>query len=233
MKKVFFGLLYISFAALSAPGTTIVDFCGDGSKSFAREADSETKTGCLWEYSESKALIHCRSISGLVYGGMCTSWSVERSYAPNFWLGPDFRIQVALGAGVKTSAKGMLVWKKSDFLNNANFEDVSFAAGNSLSADLDMISANRCDIRFAVKQGEVWYVSDANARRNGLFTIDPTATGWRLIDTGKNYTIGSEAVSVVFDDVQAVGLYMDAVRDKDQTRVVCKAFKVDAAFDQE
>ena len=226
MKTIW--MLIISVAVFAtAEATRIVDYAGFGSNANSRPADVDTTTGDTWHFSESAPLVqHTWLTNGTVYGGVNTTWSVPMAYAPNLWLGATFEVRVIPDNSSDTALKGIVFWKKDDFLNGAGTGQAGFSSGDSLSANITIVSGTSIDIRFVVKQGGQWYVSDTKKTAAGLFELDPSAAMWRTISTG-DYAIGDE-VSVELDDVEAVGLYTSASGPAQQSRVTFDRFSADA-----
>lgn len=222
MKKTAIGLLTVLFMALSASAALIVDFTpvDPGVNVNSRAADSDTTTGDTWNFSDSIALIASGGGSNdRMYGGMVTTWSSPFTYAPALrHLGTTRVTQVQVypstTASYSTSAKGIFLWNKADFLNGTDSQTVVFSAGSLLSVNLTTISAATRDFRFVVNQGGTYYVSNSNKTdaTAGVFSIDPSTVSWRTVSTDGSYTVGDTASTITLNDVQAVGLYINATR---------------------
>ena len=228
MKKWLWVALF-SGMAVAARAVEIVRYEGSGGNISSRAADVDTTTGDTWNFSESTALIQNAGITnGTVYGGMNTTWSVPAAYAPNLWLGGTLEVRVIPDNGSDTAFNGVVFWKQADFLNGADAKRVSFSGGDSLSVNLTILSGV-ADIRFAVNQGGVWYVSDTSRTSAGLFSIEPAAVMWRTVSMDGTYTIGGTASAVVMNNVRAVGLYLQASRAAQQARITLDRFSADAS----
>jgi hypothetical protein len=215
--------------ALATRAVEIVRYQGSGGNISSRAADVDTTTGDAWHFSESTALIQNAGITnGTVYGGMNTTWNVPKVYAPNFWLGGTLEVRVIPDNGSDTALKGVVFWKQVDFLNGADTKRVSFSGGDTLSVNLTIISGV-ADIRFAVKQDDVWYISDTTRTSTGLFSIEPSAVTWWTVSMDGTYTIGGTASSVALNNVRAVGLYLQAARAAQQARITLDRFVADAS----
>lgn len=233
MKKIMMMLILAMMTASYATAERAVDFKAGSANVRARRADRATPAGHTWDFSEKTPLIDSRAPNGRICGGLITTWAPEKNDVPLLEAGGPthpFRVLVNSSGGV-TTARGMIVWVKENFIGGADSKKVGFSAGDSISAEFDLISANSCDIRFAVKQGDVWYVTSGTvARSNGTFSLEPATTRWRTLAVDAEYAMGGSASSVTFDDVQAVGLYMNVRRDASNSRVVCKTFTADVSF---
>lgn len=233
MKKIMMLLIVTVMAALHAPAERAVDFKAGSANVKARRADLATTKGHTWTFSETIPLIDSRAPNGRIFGGLVTTWAPEKNDVPLLEAGGSshpFRVLVNSSGGAAT-ARGMIVWVKANFSGGAELKKAGFSAGDSISAEFDLISANSCDIRFAVKQGEVWYVTaNAVAKSNGTFSVNPVTAKWRTLAPEAEYAIGGTAAAVTFDDVQAVGLYMNVRRDAANSRLVCKSFTADVSF---
>lgn len=233
MKKTGMVLILTMMAALYAPAERAVDFKAGSANVRARRADLATPGGNTWNFSETIPLIDSRAPNGRICGGLITTWTPEKTDVPLLEAGGPthpFRVLVNSSGGA-TTIRGMTVWVKANFIGGADSKKAGFSAGDSISAEFDLISANSCDIRFAVKQGDVWYVTaNAVAKSNGPFSLEPVTARWRTIAPDAEYALGGAAAAVTFDDVQAVGLYMNVRRDAANSRVVCKTFTADVSF---
>lgn len=219
---------------LGASAAVIVDFNREGvsANALARAADINTTLGDTWNFSDSTPLISSTDgTNSTVYGGMATTWSTSTDYNPNLrHLASEFQIQVQSGLG-NTAAKGMLVWKKEDFLNGANAQTVGFSSGDSLSVNFTTIAVSSRSFRFVVNQGGSWYVSNIQKSdtTTGVWSIDPTSYSWRTITTDGNYTIAASGAMIALDDIRAVGLYMDVARTGNQTLIKFDGFQANVS----
>ncbi|MFA5688196.1 MAG: hypothetical protein WC959_03465 [Kiritimatiellales bacterium] len=200
----------------------------------SRKVDSRSANGVVWAFSESKILLtHPTGTNGTVYGGMIATWSIpDPVYLPALkWYTHQFLMQVNLGAGPDTAFKGILLWNKKDFLNGANTKSVSLSANDTMSCNFMAVSASTRDFRFAVKQGDAWYVSGVvkNDPSTGIFSVKPASISWNKISMD-DYSIEKSAAPVEFDDVQAVGLYMNVTRKGNQSLLRFNDFQANATI---
>lgn len=220
MKRLFLAPAVGMMMTTSASATLIVDFDPPINTVGARAADVETPGGHTWDFFASTNALLTGGTDGqntTVYGGLTTTWE-NPEYSPNFRFlsnagGSRFQLQV--NPGTPSSAKGMLLWNKSDFLNGGNSGSVRFEAGGSLAINITTnVSASTRELRFVVNQGGNYYVTDTAKVSPDIesYAIDPSAVSWRPISTDGNYTIG-EIVAITLDDIRTVGLYFDIVRE--------------------
>ncbi|MFA5688195.1 MAG: hypothetical protein WC959_03460 [Kiritimatiellales bacterium] len=232
MKKIILFLIAIPAAGILS-AVEIVNFNRAGLGSVgSRKADVMKNSGYIWNFSDIRPLIaDAGGTNSAVHGGFITSWSPDAKYDSKLrWYDEGFQLFVypPLQDGYETAGKGILVWNKTDFLAGAG-KTATFSADDKLSAIFTGISASTMDIRFVVRQGGVYYVSDAKKKGSGaeLFSIKPAAVQWRTIST-EDYSIGNSPVNVEFTDVQGVGLYMNVSRKGNQTNIKLKTFSATA-----
>lgn len=196
----------------------VVDFTTNLGTTNSRAADIDTNTGDTWNFSATTALIEdttpqAGESNKRVYGGAITTWATSQAYAPlNRILDTttDFlQLQVnptTLTGG--TSAKGVWLWNKADFLNGFNSGTLSIGAGDSLSLDIFQLSGGTTS-RFVVNQAGTYYVSNASsANTTGTFSIaDLSTQTWAPLNT-TDYSFGSFS-SVALNDVQGVGVFFN------------------------
>jgi hypothetical protein len=212
---------HLFFAALpltpSLNAAIVVDFTTNSGTTNSRAADSDTGTGDTWNFSSTTALIEDTTLqpgesNKRVYGGVITTWSASQSYAPNnrFLDGTTDFMQLQVNPtspASGTSAKGVWLWNKADFLNGFNTGTLSIGAGDSLSLDLFQLSGGTTS-RFVVNQGGAYYVSNASTATTGTFSIaDLSTQTWAALNT-TDYTFGSFS-SVTLNDVQGVGVFFN------------------------
>lgn len=218
---------------LNAGATVVVDYNTPTNNINSRVADSDVNGADTWNFSDTTALIPAGDTgqNGTIYGGMNTTWSDGSAYAPFLrHQASAFQLQVNKGVGVDTSAQGLLIWKKENFLGGADSQTVNFDTGDSLSVNLPTFAATSRELRFAMKWGGTYYVSNLRTTVNGAqtFSIDPASTSWRTITTDGNYTIGAATFYENLDDIEAVGLYWNMARTGNQTAVRFDDFQTDA-----
>lgn len=198
----------------------VVDFTTNLGTTNSRAADINTQNGDTWNFSTTTALINDTTLAPgesnkRVYGGVITAWSTAQNYAPlNRILdvadpNPD-RLQLQVNPGNLTggtSAKGVWLWNKADFLNGFSSGTLSIAAGDSLSLDIFQLSGGTSS-RFVVNQAGTYYVSNASRNTTGTFSIaDLSTQTWAALNT-TDYSFGSFS-SVTLDDVQGVGVFFN------------------------
>ena len=234
MKKVVLGIGLAVLSALNVSATTAVDlwWSTTNGNASARTPDSFTALSSTWNFSDTTKLItSTKGTNATVYGGMAATWTTAQTnnYTPLLQWSvdvPGFKVRVNPDIpATATATKGILLWKKADFLNGMNTNTVGFISGNSLTADVGVTGS--AELRFVVNQGGAYYVSDTNSTVAGVFTIDPTTTLWRTLSTDNSYTIGTTAVTLTLNDIQAVGIYMSGARTGAPvtTMVTVKSFK--------
>jgi len=190
-----------------------------------RNPDANGQNSAVWNFSDTEPLITAaQGTNAVVYGGIFDTWSVAASYTPQlrFYQGVEIQNQVLPSNGSDTTATGMLVWKKEDFLNGVATQTVSFASGSTLSCSVNTLAGSG-EVRFIVKQDGSYHVSAASATASGAFAVDPSATDWAPISTA-DYSIGSYAPNS-FSNVQAVGLYYSTARNGNQSNVRLGEFR--------
>ena len=203
----------------------------------ARAADMETNTGDTWNFSDTTALLDNSdpgATNTTIYGGMKTTWSIEQDYSPlHRYNQAVYQLRIVPGDASDTSATGMLIWKKEDFLTNST-ERLAFDSGDSLSINLTSVTANPVDLRFVVKQAGSYYVSRTAKTASGaeLFSIaDASAEKWALLNTG-DYTYGA-FTSLVVDDIEAVGFYINLANTGSLISFLFDDFQVNASVVEE
>lgn len=121
---------------------------------------------------------------------------------------------------------GLWVWKKQDFLNGGRDHPVSFSEGSELALYLQRYFMGLDGVRFVVREGEKFYVSERVFRGAGQVrgsgngkqhVLRPTRTRWASYDPEAPYHIRFDADRAEFrphqfEDVTAVGFY--AYKDK-------------------
>jgi hypothetical protein len=199
----------------------VVDFTTNFGTTNSRAADTDTNTGDTWNFSTTTALIEDTTLQAgesnkRVYGGVITTWATSQAYAPLHRIldvadpNPD-RLQLQVNPTTLTggtSAKGVWLWNKADFLNGFNSGTLSIGAGDSLSLDVFQLSGGTTS-RFVVNQAGTYYVSSASSTNStGTFSIaDLSTQTWAPLDT-TDYSIGSFS-SVALNDVQGVGVFFN------------------------
>lgn len=63
---------------------------------------------------------------------------------------------------------------------------------------------------------------------SGFFSIDPASVSWRTISIDGSYTIGETASMIALDNIQSVGLYLNAARGANQTNIQFNDFQANA-----
>lgn len=240
MRKIMVGIMAAALSALSASAVMVVDFGWEKSNGTvpAREPDRIEALGTTWNFSDTQKLISSKKrASSTVYGGIAATWTTAQTnnFIPSlkfYSKTPGFHVQVdpADPKSAVTSVKGILLWKKADFLNNMNVGMLGFIAGNTLTTDVGLL-AKRAEVRFVLNQGGTYYVSNTKSTAAGVFMIDPTATLWRTISTDNKYTIGENAVTLPLNDIQAIGIYISGTRETQaltRTTIDIKSFVADA-----
>ncbi len=205
----------LSAAAVSA--STFVDYniCTTSSPSVA--ADIQSTTGDTWTFSDTTPLITggTGGQNGTVYGGVITTWSGAADYNPVLLeLNADrgLQVQVIPRNGSTTTAKGVWLWKKQDFLSGSG-QTIKFVSGDSISLNLSWSQASSRETRMVVNQGGTYYVSQYSSAGTGTMSVDPTATQWAVLNTS-NYTWGAFS-ALSLSDIRAVGLYFNVSRTAD------------------
>lgn len=217
--------------SMAASASLIVDYTPDGTTVNSRAADSDTQTGDTWTFSESTALFLKAGAGNMeIYGGMTTTWGATQDAAPAFRQAAGGYLQVYVDTPNDTqgtSLKGMYAWRQSEFINGGDAAQVGFSSGDTLSANFSILNGASRDIRFTVKQGDTWYVSNQSKTDNttGTYSLDPsTYTGWAVMDTS-DYSWG-EFSGTTFTDVQAVGLYMNYSKTDNNVQIRMDDFQV-------
>jgi len=210
----------------------VVDFdrTGVSTNDGSRSPDTDTLFGDTWTFSDTVPMVSSTDGSNAtIYGGAITTWSESQDYTPiHRFLNSRLQLFVIPSdpnpKTIDTSAEGMLVWTKADFLNGTNAQTVSLNAGDMLSCNIDGVTGNN-EFRFVVKEAGVYYVSEATTSGNGAYSIDPTTTNWATINTS-TYAIDSSFVSQSFTDVQAAGLYFFSERADNNTNIKIDRFEL-------
>jgi len=210
------GLVMLGAMVSSAALVIDYDYTSATANSTKRLVDVDTTTGDTWDFSDTVALIPNPTAQGqnaTIYGGIKTSWDPAGAYDPAVLnVSSTDRLRVAVnpdGDENSTSAEGMFIWKKADFLNGGSSLQMGFGAGDAMSISFATITATDRQFRFVVKSGGVYYVNNLNhsAAGAGSFSITPqTQSGWAPISTDGNYTIGTFE-GTQFADIEAVGFY--------------------------
>ncbi|MFA5688201.1 MAG: hypothetical protein WC959_03490 [Kiritimatiellales bacterium] len=232
-------ICFVSTLAVSISAVTVVDY--DRSEeagtpntvgNSARNPDVSTPTARMWNFSTTEELLKddVKGTNNTVYGGMNYSWTAVETNVLFRYYNDAIQLSVG-GAGTDADLTGIIFWDKSDFLNNADTQLVGFSGTDSLSASFETRSGGTTwDIRFVINQGGTWYVSDQNitATGSGVFSSVPATGTWHAISTNGNYTISVTAEPITFDNVLAVGLYINGARKNGQVTVRINDFIADA-----
>lgn len=218
----------------------IVDYTPPGTNIRWRNPDFSTGTEARWNFDNNTPMVHAESgVNAIIHGWINTSWAMESpDYTPNIrhFLDNGIQIQVARGAGVATSLQAVLLWKKEQFLNGANTVTMRFEPGALMSASFNSIGAANREIRFVVKQNGIYYVTidrkTTNANSENPYIIDPTSMEWTTISADSSFTIGDAPLSNIhFDDIEAVGIYLDLSHPENQSNTIISGFTVTAVAD--
>jgi hypothetical protein len=232
------------FAASTAPAVVVVDFTNAATTvESAAGRDVDTASGDAWSFRDTGTPLFSGTSDGSntrIWGGLTTTWTPDNAaYNPPMNLLTNGRLYIQNTGGAagtySTTATGMLIWKKENFLAGANAQTVQFGAEDTLTVGWTQIVSTSHDMRFVVQQGGTYYVSNANytdavANQTGTtaenWSIYAAATTWAPINTS-TYAIGSFS-SLALTDVTAVGLYMNASRTSQQVIISLRDFQADA-----
>lgn len=128
--------------------------------------------------------------------------------------GDDIYLQTESGVTGTNRVRGLFFSQRQDFLGG---KDRASVALDGLRGEVNITAMHRGTVRFAVRNGDSWYVSEASAGAPGLFVAENLgAQGWGawnpagvpLADApGKFETSGA-----TLTDVTAFGFYFDAER---------------------
>jgi hypothetical protein len=235
VKKVIITVMAMA-ATLSVRATLVVDYTVTTSGNVnSRTANSDTVSGDTWNFSDSTMLINtaANANNGKVYGGVITTWSPDKAYAPFVrQTQTNLQVLVSSGAGQNNTCKGMFVWKKEDFINGGSSTQLGFNPGDALLMNMSVTGdtgAGGRSVRFVVEQAGQYYVSQAEwsiAAANLNFGTNATQTTWAPISTS-DYSIGTySALNVT--NIQAVGVYFNMVRTGNQAIFNLYDFQVNA-----
>lgn len=219
MKRII-TICIVSFVLGTAPFASaklVVDYTHVAGNIDARTADVSSDASRVWNFSDTTKLID--EVAGVgetnvtLYGGMTMTWSPSVTYNPYLRNNVANGFQATLGAPSQTgsSVKGVVVWNKADFINGADSETVAFAAGDSISMNLTQVAGNPRDLRFVIKQGGDYYISNQKKTdtATGTYSLEPNAfQTWAPLSTA-DYSIGAFVAGTTFTDVEAVGFYVD------------------------
>lgn len=223
----------------AAYAVVIVDYAGGGATLNSRAADTAELMGHTWNFSDTTALFNPPSPPGrndTIYGGLITAWGVPQTVLNNQLLvrqlGFDNSVQTYVNTGDNsggTSFKGMYVWEKTDFLNGADSMKLGFSAGDTLAVNFTLLNATTRDIRFVVKQGGIWYISNQKKvdATVGIYSLEPAVfPSWAPVNTA-DYSIGTFSPTV-FTNIQAVGFYMDYSKPDNNVQIKFDGVQVNA-----
>lgn len=134
------------------------------------------------------------------------------------------RTQTA-SASNPTNARGLLFWKKSDFLNGKDSENLSLSDLGKFTINVSQARSTSTSIRFAVQGNDgTWYLSETALTGSrfgeafGTFSLDAPATSmWGVWNVQGDPTSAISADSITYNvngqdisDIVAVGFFFDA-----------------------
>jgi acetyl esterase/lipase len=205
--------------------TNVVTFIYNGGNSnFARTKSTDADDQSAWDFSETVPFGGALAASGNsnteVYGGLSITWATAAPATPvarycNAVTGVyTGGLQVISSAGdTFNAAKGLYVWRKSDFLKAASRFEMT--TNDVLTATYaTQASSGKCEVRFAVKNGSTWLVSETawtGAQTQTAALTNPAAINWAMIDTS-NYSFGG-FFPVSLSDIRGIGLYFSVQND--------------------
>ncbi len=195
------------------PPVTVVNFDRTGITDTiaGRTPDTSDTNQAVWNFSATTPLINLpqgyAATNHKIYGGIKDTWSVGTAYNPVMSLiSGNFQNQTNPANGSTTSATGILLWKKEDFLNGANTKRVTLPYGTQLSATYSGGNGSSLSVHLVAKEAGICYVSNTSSQSaDATVTFNSATTQWAAIDT-TTYAIGSYA-SRTFTNVEAVGLF--------------------------
>ncbi|MFA5688203.1 MAG: PEP-CTERM sorting domain-containing protein [Kiritimatiellales bacterium] len=222
MKKLTTGIVVLFMAALSF-SAVLIDWTPTSGA--GRTEDEYVGTGSkVWNFSENALFANNQ-----IYGGFKYSWSSASDFSPALQVqASQMLLRIYCQDINSTNAMtGMLCWEPSSNVSVANVGDSLLSAAVSASGG----GQTTIDYRFIINQGGIWYVSDTikdNASASTTITVDPLDTAWRVISTTDYFFDANSQDAVVFDDIQAVGLYIDGYRVAADMNVKVTEFKFTA-----
>jgi hypothetical protein len=230
VKKIIIGAMVL-MVAMSVRATLVVDFTVTNAVNISsRAANSDTVSGDTWNFSDTTKLINAAATNGNIYGGLITTWSPDKTYAPIVRQNlTNLQVLVSSsGTNSDNTCKGMFVWKKEDFISGGSSMQLGFNPGDALSVNMVAAGDTR-SVRLVVAQAGQYYVSAANwapAATYLNFTTNATQTTWAPISTN-DYSIGTFAALNV-TNIQAVGVYFNMERAGNQAIFSVSDFQVNA-----
>lgn len=116
------------------------------------------------------------------------------------------------GNAAETFMKGLIFWKKSDFLAGWSEKKMSWKDIQGLSMNANRFNGKMGGnvIRFAVQSGGKWYLSESDYRKPGNFVINDSK--WTEWVPSIPFPPVPESFSVqdkVLEDITAVGIYFE------------------------
>ena len=203
---------------------TFAYFGGNGNFTRAKSVDADDQSA--WDFSETVpfggALTATGNSSINVYGGLSITWATAAPSTPTARYCSTNTITGAYGGGLQVSVKagdtfnavkGLYVWMKSDFLKAASRYEMD--TNDVLTATYTtQASVGKCEVRFAVKNGDTWLVSETawtGAQVQTAVLTNPASVNWATMDTA-NYSFGDFS-PISLSDVRGVGLYFSAEND--------------------
>ena len=93
-------------------------------------------------------------------------------------------VPVADGPG--TEITGLVFWRKADFLTGGEGK-IPWSKIQSLSVSILSINSRGGDgsVRFALRNGDTWYLSESEHKKGGIFTVHTTPWGeWKGVGAG-------------------------------------------------
>lgn len=146
-----------------------------------------------------------------------------RARISNVGAGDRIQLEGSNVEGITREISGLLYFKKEDFLNGLDQSaGLAFAADGTLSMNILTLPGSDGgprQVRFAVQNGNQWYVAQSFLGGNALYTLndlpdtlwaawDPDAAPLNARPSAGDYTI----LGSTFEDIQAIGYYFVSSR---------------------
>ncbi len=228
----------VEFVHDTPTAATLIQFQGTGiPSSFTYNRSLQLAGNSLSQYipfgvADGDNLFAASSYNQMeIYGGVKYTFSTvgtninhemrnnDTGFSPNtFWC------QVAGGDGHYTSIDMLYLWRKDQFLNNMPLFQVGFdndANNSSLSINVTGKREN-LDMRFVIKQGGVYYMSEFSANLVGLIELtefnnsNTVGKRWGIITpTALDFSIPTTLPTfqaVDFNNIEAVGFICHSPR---------------------
>lgn len=128
--------------------------------------------------------------------------------------GDDIYLQTESGVTGTNRVRGLFFSQKQDFLGGAGSAPLAL---DGLRGEVNITAMQRGTVRFAVRNGDSWYVSEASAGAPGLFVAENLGSqAWGAWNPAGAPLAGApakfETSGASLKDVSAFGFYFDAER---------------------